>query len=187
MRIRRVVTGTAGGRSVIVADEHVDPVTVARFPGAEFHRLWAADGPVALPTDGAEPVAPTHFPPAGGFRFGMFTMAPDAGAPDAEAPAEPAEPTSIAEIRRKLPGLLETLEPGGGGWHSTDTIDLNLIVSGEVWLLLDDGLEVLLRAGECVVQNGTRHTWRNRGPEPCVMAVAQVGMPRESSSGGAGP
>src|ERR1022692_2313909 len=49
---------------------------------------------------------------------------------------------------------------------------------GEVYLELDDGSEVLLRAGDCVVQNGTRHAWRNRSPANCVIAVTLVGAER---------
>jgi hypothetical protein len=34
---------------------------------------------------------------------------------------------------------------------------------------------VLLEAGDTVVQNGTRHAWRNRGTEPCRLVVAIFG------------
>ena len=33
-----------------------------------------------------------------------------------------------------------------------------------------------LRAGDCVVMNGTRHAWRNRSQSPCVIAVALIGV-----------
>ena len=39
--------------------------------------------------------------------------------------------------------------------HTTDTIDFEVVLDGEVWLELDDGVEVHLRAGDTVVQNGT--------------------------------
>jgi len=45
---------------------------------------------------------------------------------------------------------------------------------GEIWLELDaEGVH--LREGDCVVQNGTRHAWRNKGDRPCTMAVVLVG------------
>lgn len=178
MRVRRVVTGQeADGRSVVVEDELVEPVTVALFPGAEFHRIWGDDGRPALPNDGTPPSAPSHFPPAEGYRFGMFTMAPDSAGVTTDLDPDEA----LAEIQHKLPGLIDVLEPDGAGMHRTDTVDFNLIVSGEVWLELDDGAEVLLRAGDCVVQNGARHRWRNPSSEPCVMAVAQIGAARRPS------
>ena len=49
------------------------------------------------------------------------------------------------------------------GMHTTATIDFEVVLDGEIWLELDDGVEVHLRAGDTVVQNGTRHAWRNHG------------------------
>ena len=61
--------------------------------------------------------------------------------------------------------------------HTTATIDFEVILRGEVILELDDGAQRRLRAGDTVVQNGTRHRWRNPGSEPAVMAVFMVGVP----------
>ena len=60
------------------------------------------------------------------------------------------------------------MEPDAPGMHTTATIDFEVVLEGEVWLELDDGEEVHLRVGDCVVQNGTRHAWRNRGLWPPV-------------------
>jgi hypothetical protein len=35
-------------------------------------------------------------------------------------------------------------------------VDFDVIVLGEVYLGLDDGAESFLKAGDCVIQNGTR-------------------------------
>jgi len=86
-----------------------------------------------------------------------------------------------AEMQAKLPGLAEYMEASSPGMHTTDTIDFEYIISGEVWLELDDGVTVHLRAGDTVVQNGTRHAWRNRGSEPCHIVVFMVGVPRQPS------
>ena len=48
--------------------------------------------------------------------------------------------------------------------------DFIVLLSGEVWLRVDDGGEVHLTAGDCVVQGGARHAWRNHGDVPCLMA-----------------
>jgi len=42
-------------------------------------------------------------------------------------------------------------------------------------LELDDGAMVRLKQGDCVVQNGTRHAWRNSSTTPCIMAFVLVG------------
>ena len=59
--------------------------------------------------------------------------------------------------------------------NTTQTVDFDVVLSGEVWLELDDGKEVLIRTGECAVQNGTRHAWHNRPSEPCIIAVCLLG------------
>ena len=58
--------------------------------------------------------------------------------------------------------------------HRTETIDLLVVVvSGEVELVLE-AETVRLRAGDCVVQRGTWHSWENPGHEPCVIAGLMV-------------
>ena len=66
--------------------------------------------------------------------------------------------------------------------YMTDTVDYLAILSGEIWLVLDTGAEVLLTPGDCVVQNGTMHAWHNRGPEPCVWSAVLVGAKRQDKA-----
>ncbi|MGH2760121.1 MAG: cupin domain-containing protein, partial [Actinomycetota bacterium] len=75
MKVRRVVTGQmADGKSVFVSDSEVEPVTLALLPGTEFHRLWGSDDTPRLPADGSPTSQHAYFPPAGGFRWGFFTL-----------------------------------------------------------------------------------------------------------------
>jgi quercetin dioxygenase-like cupin family protein len=66
------------------------------------------------------------------------------------------------------------------GAHSSDTIDYAVVISGRLWLQMTDGTEVVLEQGDCVVQGGVRHTWRNRGDEPCQVAFIMIGAERAS-------
>ena len=84
----------------------------------------------------------------------------------------------LRELQAKLPGMLETNEYDQPGMHTTDTVDMEIVISGEIVLELDDGVETTLRPGDVNIQNGTRHRWHNRGSEPAVLAVAMVGLPR---------
>jgi len=68
--------------------------------------------------------------------------------------------------------------------HTTDTVDFDVIVFGEVNLELDDGAEVLLKAGDYVIQNGTRYASHNRSSGKYVISVAIVGAERRSPSRG---
>ena len=55
------------------------------------------------------------------------------------------------------------------GMHKTNTVDYAVVYDGEMWLELDDGETVHLNRGDVVVQNGTRHAWRNKGNQPVTM------------------
>lgn len=175
MQVRRVVTGHDGNhKAVFASDQLVDPVTVALIPGGAFHLLWGGDQPPTFPDDGAATPQPTYFPPLGGYRFGMFTVPPASASAAGELDVEAA----LAEVEDKLPGLLAYMEPDNPGMHTTDTIDFEVVLSGEVVLELDNGAEKVLRPGDTVVQNGTRHRWSNRGSEPAVVAVILIGAHR---------
>lgn len=51
--------------------------------------------------------------------------------------------------------------------HKTDTLDYIIILSGELYLILDEE-ETLLKTGDIVIQKGTNHAWSNRSDQPCV-------------------
>lgn len=52
-------------------------------------------------------------------------------------------------------------EPGQeSGWHATDTIDYIVMIEGEIVLEVETG-EVTLRPGDCFVDRGVNHRWRN--------------------------
>jgi len=57
------------------------------------------------------------------------------------------------------------------GMRKTRTLDFCLILEGEITLVLDTE-EVHLKAGDTVVQRGTRHAWSNRSDAPCVLAIS---------------
>ncbi len=59
------------------------------------------------------------------------------------------------------------------GMHHTDTVDYDVVLSGSVELLLDDGAHHL-GPGDCAVVTGVDHGWR-AGPDGAVMSVTLVG------------
>jgi hypothetical protein len=172
MKVRRIATGhTADGKSVVVSDAEVEGNRLGLL------KLWGADRAPTFPDDGSEPRWSTFFPPVGGYRFGLFTLLPES-----ERPAVPGDRQAmLAEMEAILPGLADYVEPNNPGMHTSDTIDFEYVISGEVWLELDDGVQVHLRAGDTVVQNGTRHAWRNRAHEPCTIVVFMIGVNRQPS------
>jgi mannose-6-phosphate isomerase-like protein (cupin superfamily) len=176
MRIRRVASGQdAQGKSRIVSDEVIEASTVDGL--TELALLWAGDAPPSFPLSGEQPTCPSYFPPLGGYRFVIFTVPPEAEAAAAQARVGPeGAAKAMAEMERRIgTGLFAALEPDHPGMHTTDTIDFEVILSGEVWLELDDGEEVHLKTGDTFVQNGTRHRWFNRGTVPAKIAVILIG------------
>ena len=161
MQVRKVVTGhDAKGRAVIARDEQIDGVPI---PGlGELAFLWAADEPATYPNAGDNPAAPAPFPPVGGIRFIIGTYLPG----DFIAP----EPTPEMHLEDG-----DELGGANAGFHRTDTTDFGVVLSGNVVLELDDGVEVLLSPGDVVVQNGTRHRWRVVGGVPATVAAFIIG------------
>ena len=168
MKIRRVVTGEREDGTAFVRDDgtiidtdRAEPATV----------LWGFDRVPQLPIR-PEDVGPEHverglFPGGGGASVNLIVF-PPAGeyVPTAE------------EIDMGDAGLL-TPEKDAGGMHRTDSVDLMLVIEGEVRLRhAGDVDDVVLGAGDFVVQNGTMHEWENRSPNRCVMACFVVSAPR---------
>jgi quercetin dioxygenase-like cupin family protein len=58
-------------------------------------------------------------------------------------------------------------------WHATDSIDYIVLLEGEVTLMLEAG-EVILRAGDFLVDRGVNHCWRNDGDQPAVAAIISL-------------
>jgi mannose-6-phosphate isomerase-like protein (cupin superfamily) len=176
MDIHCVVTGqNESGKSVIISKKAIQPVCLALLPGYQFHRIWGSDASPELPSDGSPPPQPHYFPPKNGFRFGYFTIPPDTRTSVDRINTA----SALEEIQQKLPGMLDVLERDHPGMHTTDTVDFDVVVSGEVYLELDDGAEVLLKTGDCVIQNGTRHAWHNRSSDKCLIAVTLLGAERK--------
>ena len=164
--MRRVVTGHRNGKAVVLEDAELEPVVT---PIVRTVHLGVTGPAPEIPPDGPEAPKETTFstPVPGGTRFHVGTLPPD----DAV----------IARAKEKGMDVVAWWEEhfhDAFGMHATDTIDYDIILSGECWLELDDGAEVHLKAGDCVILNGTRHAWRNRSNEDCVMATVMVGATR---------
>jgi hypothetical protein len=178
LRIRRVVTGVdSSGRSVVVSDG-----VAGRFhdfvaiPGMSETLVWETQPDQPIPAEatditldaaslvaapGAAQLKIVRFPPDSVFADPSFD--PDAAAKE-QAEAQP--------------GLAELFDPEAPGMHATPTIDYALVLEGEITMELDDGVLVPLARGDVVVQNGTRHGWRNPTSEPATVAFFALGSDR---------
>jgi quercetin dioxygenase-like cupin family protein len=61
-------------------------------------------------------------------------------------------------------------------------VDYAILLEGELWLEVDDGESVKLTGGDIVVQQATRHAWRNKSDQPATIAFIMLGASTESRS-----
>jgi quercetin dioxygenase-like cupin family protein len=57
--------------------------------------------------------------------------------------------------------------------HKAQTVDVLVVLAGEIWLILDEG-EVLCKEGDFIVQRATNHAWSNRTDSPCSLALILI-------------
>jgi quercetin dioxygenase-like cupin family protein len=147
---RRVVTGhDANGVSVVISDGIVPVHRVMPQDGVGFYEIWNTD---AMPA----PVAPV-----------------EPNEPTERSLRVPPEPNGTKiRINEFFPGHINELG-NQSPVHRTESIDYGIILEGEIWLVLDDS-EVLLKAGDVVVQRGTDHAWANRSDKVCRVAFILV-------------
>lgn len=178
MQVRRVVTGIGPeGRSGVVSDAPAPRAAVYRtVPGFASALLWStpAGAAVGSGTPKDDTLQVSFVPGPGETRLMIVTFPPDTVMmrPDFDGPA------FGAEFAQNAPGLAGSFELEHPGMHTTDSIDYDVVLDGEIVLELDDGREVTLRPHDVVVQNGTRHAWRNRSDKPAKMLFVLVGARR---------
>lgn len=170
---RRVVTGHRGGKSVVLSDQRREPYKFKTVAGFEHTYMWSTDGSLESDPDRVERELPkSALPPADGSLLHIVTF------PPAKTAASSASDSSqvAQEYLARLPGLADTFEPDGSQMHETQTVDYAILLDGELWLELDDGETVHLTAGDVVVQQATRHGWRNKGEHPATIGFVMLGQ-----------
>jgi mannose-6-phosphate isomerase-like protein (cupin superfamily) len=169
--VRRVVTGVnRKGESVVVSDG-LPPrsVTLELTGGKKMTDLWHLGSRPQSPTDGGDLDHNANLvPPPGGTHWRIAEFPPDSAVPRDRDANDVA-----AEVSEKVPDWLAHVDSTRPGMHQTPTIDFGIVLSGEIWLELDDA-NVHLKPGDCVVQRGTMHAWRNRSDKPCVMSFILI-------------
>lgn len=165
--IRRVVTGhDANGKSVFIIDGPA-PNTFSRGPGsAVVTELWETR---SAPADnrGNEDVTDHPYrlpPPKSGSVFRVIEYPPDK-----QRLAALERERSATEDGSGRGDVLDRGNPRHPGFHKTNSVDYAIVLSGEIYALMDEG-EVLLKPGDVMVQRGTNHAWSNRGDEPARVA-----------------
>jgi quercetin dioxygenase-like cupin family protein len=173
--VRRVVTGhDEEGRSIVVSDGpapfvHINPADPEWYSTDVFRSVGAPAAIAAQPvetTEGPRRQLPT--PRGTVIRVNNFPPEPEA--------VRRMTPEDAQRAFASL-GNAQAATFGKGGrhplMHRTETIDYAIVVSGEITMLLDIG-EVVLKAGDILVQCGTNHAWVNRSNAPAVVIIVLI-------------
>ena len=166
---RRVVTGhDEQGRAVVLFDgESPHTFVLDKAGGLRLTEIWETRSSPADNSGGRD--AGDHErrigPVGGGSVFRIIVYPPDSVRLKTLAPE-----SFFHGMGAKAAGAATRRHPG---MHRTDTVDYCVVLSGEIWAVLDEG-EVLLRAGDCLVQRGTNHAWSNRTEQPCAIAFVLI-------------
>jgi mannose-6-phosphate isomerase-like protein (cupin superfamily) len=163
---RRIVTGNANGKSVVQSDEQLQAYEFESVPGYE-HTLVRVNPTIP---DLREEQRFDRYPDAvvpgpGGTSLHFVTFPPASVFSDPSFDGEAARNEALI----RLPGLADHFEKEDPAMHKTNTVDYSVVYDGEIWLELDSSETLHLKRGDVVVQNGTRHAWRNKGTQPVTM------------------
>jgi len=170
--LRRVVAGNdAQGRSGVLYDSAV-PNYFPRSTGTCFYELWTLDHVPAGTAGNADAGAAgrpfMHSPPADGAHW-RITHSP------AKRLAVASKSEQAKLDAENATGGTQRLEGARHeGMHRTPSLDYAICLEGERHLVLEDS-DVVIRAGDVVIQLGNWHSWDNRSGVPVLMSYVMIG------------
>jgi hypothetical protein len=172
-------------RVVASADEHGRTAFMFDGPAARslswtdggptaLEWIWASESTPTIPHDKGDPTLEltTLFPPGSGSRFFVETFPPGFGCENDEAATSKAHVDRLASIGITAYGPRDSVH---NALHATQTLDYGTVIAGRIDLELSSGDTVTLAAGDCYVQLGASHAWRNRYELPCKIAFVVIG------------
>ena len=169
---RRVVTGhDEYGKAVIVSDEIATQfLERPNRPGVRLTNFWIEHGSPAEydgPTETCSGDFVLH-PPAMGSTFRCVEFLPE--------DPEVLKTLDGREAFGEMGASANIVENGRHPFmHRTDSLDYAIVLTGEIWMMMDEEKDDrLLKAGDVVIQRGNNHAWSNRGTEPCVIAFVLI-------------
>ncbi len=173
--VRRVVTGhDENGKAIVISDGPAPfAMTNPARPGYVSTDIWrtnATPTPIVAKHDEPTLGPRRQMPEKNGTVFRINRILPE---------SDEIRSMSAAQSKKLFAALgneqASTFAKNGRHplMHRTETIDYVLILSGEIYCVLDDS-EVLLKAGDMMIQCGTNHAWSNRSNAPCDIAFILI-------------
>ena len=177
MGTRRIVTGhDKNGKAIIIADGPTPGVkTTPNRPGVIFHNMWTTKSSPAR-YDGPEEETSIDLPlppPKAGTTFRLIEFPPESKVEQVDEETARKAFQEYGADGALQHGESEQKKKQHSFMHQTDTVDYALCLSGEMTMYLDDS-EVVMKAGDVMVQRGTNHAWVNKSEEYCTMAFILI-------------
>ncbi len=170
------VVANRDGRSAFVEVRPLPSNAFAAVPGFDPVLVWGTEAQPSLASDRSALVARPEatMPEAGATRLWLITFPPDT-----VFTAPTFDPAAAGrEYGERLGSLAASFEPDHPGMHTTQTVDYDIVLDGELTLEVDGGETRVLRPGDVVVQHGTRHAWRNHTAKPATLIAVLIGVSR---------
>lgn len=170
--IRRIVTGhTPEGRSTILMDAaSPHSMSLAGVPNFGVTDIWKTTAAPAS-NEGNEDALSGKIvlaPPEQGTVFRMVEFPPDK-----EYVGQWQPDVAFGSMGESGTDAINHTSSRHEAMHTTDSVDYAFVIEGEIWAVLDEG-EACMRAGDVLVQRGTRHAWSNRSDRPCLVGFVLV-------------
>jgi mannose-6-phosphate isomerase-like protein (cupin superfamily) len=174
-QFRRVVTGhDSNGNATVLSDGPAPFVHINKLDpewySTDLWRTLATPAQIAAATSDATEGPRRQAPSQNGTVLRINHFPPE---------SEAVRKLTPEDSRRVFAGLGNEKAAmfGRGGrhplMHRTETIDYAIVLEGEITMVMDDQ-DVVLRAGDVLVQCGTSHAWSNRSKAPAVVAFVMI-------------
>jgi hypothetical protein len=167
---RYVMANRADGLADVVFEDDLEP----HFKTNRFRELWLnTETPAELKgrTDPVADQAMVHEPPDGGAVFRMLVFPPRSQEPVLTPEQMVALHKTIHSAHIPSVEYLRTAKDLS--MHRTDTLNYFVLTEGEIWSL-SEGKDVLLKAGDVLIQTGCMHGWRNDSDKRAVLAAVLI-------------
>jgi mannose-6-phosphate isomerase-like protein (cupin superfamily) len=165
--MKRVVTGhDVQGRAIVLLQDTPSPAVLEKAGGLKLTELWTTgESPAQFSSVDKARRERRIEPDASGTVLRVIEYPPDAQRLKSLQPEE-----HFASMGAQAADANSRRHPG---MHRTKTLDYAIVLSGEIYAVLDEE-EVLLKAGDVLVQQGTNHAWSNRTDRPALIAFVLI-------------
>ena len=169
---RYVMGNRADGKSDVLIEDAIEISAEKRAKELWLNRETPAD--LSQPGDPVSEQRMMHEPPDGGALFRVVVFPPKGG----KGAFEEMTPEQMIDYHKlihsvHIPSVEYLRSAKHPTMHKTDTLNYFIVTEGEMWAL-SEGRDVLMKAGDVMIQKGCMHAWRNDSDKPCVLMAILI-------------